>query len=111
MTDGAPKTTIFEFMSALARETGAINLGQGFPDREHAPELLAAAQGCDFHGELRSSTALEAVRAVVRAHVPTLKDVRYFHPDLEAAAALVQEALIANVRENVSAIVVAIQAT
>jgi len=37
-------TTIFEFMSALARETGAINLGQGFPDREHAPELLAAAQ-------------------------------------------------------------------
>ncbi|MBO9499822.1 MAG: aminotransferase [Novosphingobium sp.] len=39
-----PKTTIFEHMSALARETGAINLGQGFPDREHAPELLAAAQ-------------------------------------------------------------------
>ncbi|MDB5458189.1 MAG: aminotransferase class, partial [Caulobacter sp.] len=25
-------TTIFEAMSALARETGAINLGQGFPD-------------------------------------------------------------------------------
>lgn len=44
MTADAPKTTIFEFMSALARETGAINLGQGFPDREHAPELLAAAQ-------------------------------------------------------------------
>lgn len=40
----ARDTTIFEFMSALARETGAINLGQGFPDREHAPELLAAAQ-------------------------------------------------------------------
>jgi len=44
MTDAKPGTTIFEFMSALARETGAINLGQGFPDREHAPELLAAAQ-------------------------------------------------------------------
>ncbi|MET0246560.1 MAG: aminotransferase, partial [Sphingomonas sp.] len=25
-------TTIFEAMSARARETGAINLGQGFPD-------------------------------------------------------------------------------
>ncbi len=25
-------TTVFEVMSALARETGAINLGQGFPD-------------------------------------------------------------------------------
>ncbi|HTM96573.1 MAG TPA: aminotransferase class I/II-fold pyridoxal phosphate-dependent enzyme, partial [Croceibacterium sp.] len=37
-------TTIFERMSALARETGAINLGQGFPDREHAPELLEAAR-------------------------------------------------------------------
>lgn len=44
MSEATPGTTIFEFMSALARETGAINLGQGFPDREHAPELLAAAQ-------------------------------------------------------------------
>ena len=25
-------TTIFEVMSGLARDTGAINLGQGFPD-------------------------------------------------------------------------------
>lgn len=39
-----PPTTIFDRMSALARETGAINLGQGFPDAEHAPELLAMAQ-------------------------------------------------------------------
>jgi N-succinyldiaminopimelate aminotransferase len=30
-------TTIFEVMSALARETGAINLGQGFPD-DNGPE-------------------------------------------------------------------------
>nr|MBA3812383.1 aminotransferase [Caulobacteraceae bacterium] len=30
-------TTIFEVMSGLARETGAINLGQGFPD-EPGPE-------------------------------------------------------------------------
>ncbi len=25
-------TTVFETMSRLARETGAVNLGQGFPD-------------------------------------------------------------------------------
>ncbi len=25
-------TTVFEVMSQMARETGAINLGQGFPD-------------------------------------------------------------------------------
>lgn len=37
-------TTIFERMSALARETGAINLGQGFPDLPEPAELLAAAQ-------------------------------------------------------------------
>ncbi|MBS0473650.1 MAG: aminotransferase [Proteobacteria bacterium] len=37
-------TTVFERMSALARETGAINLGQGFPDLPDPPELIAAAQ-------------------------------------------------------------------
>ncbi|MFT3978572.1 MAG: aminotransferase [Sphingomonas bacterium] len=36
-------TTIFEEMSALARETGAINLGQGFPDAIGPEELLRAA--------------------------------------------------------------------
>jgi N-succinyldiaminopimelate aminotransferase len=37
-------TTIFERMSALARETGAINLGQGFPDLPEPAELLEAAR-------------------------------------------------------------------
>jgi len=36
--------TVFDRVSALARESGAINLGQGFPETEQAPELLAAAQ-------------------------------------------------------------------
>jgi histidine ammonia-lyase len=58
-------------------------------------ELLAAAQGCDFHGDLRSSAALEAVRALLRAHVPTLEDDRYFHPDMEAASALVRSGAVA----------------
>lgn len=40
----APKTSIFERMSALARELGAINLGQGFPDLPEPPELLEAAR-------------------------------------------------------------------
>ncbi|KRA79753.1 aminotransferase [Altererythrobacter sp. Root672] len=39
-----PATTIFDRMSALARELGAINLGQGFPDLPEPPELLEAAQ-------------------------------------------------------------------
>ena len=39
-----PPTTIFERMSGLAREFGAINLGQGFPELPEPPELIAAAQ-------------------------------------------------------------------
>ena len=53
-------------------------------------ELLAAAQGCDFHAPLASSPALERVRALVRAQVPALEDDRYLHPDLVAATALVR---------------------
>jgi aspartate/methionine/tyrosine aminotransferase len=36
-------TTIFERMSARARETGAINLGQGFPDSNGPPDVVDAA--------------------------------------------------------------------
>jgi histidine ammonia-lyase len=53
-------------------------------------ELLAAAQGCDFHSPLASSPALEAVRAALRSWVPPLEQDRYFHPDLEAANDLVR---------------------
>jgi histidine ammonia-lyase len=52
-------------------------------------ELLAAAQGCDFHRPLQSSPSLEAVCALLRRHVPTLEDDRHFHPDLVQAADLV----------------------
>jgi N-succinyldiaminopimelate aminotransferase len=44
MQNQPPKTTVFEYMSGLARELGAINLGQGFPEMEEPPELIAAAQ-------------------------------------------------------------------
>jgi histidine ammonia-lyase len=54
-----------------------------------AIELLAAAQGCDFHGPFRSSAMLEAVRATLRAKVPALDEDRHFSPDIEAAIALV----------------------
>jgi N-succinyldiaminopimelate aminotransferase len=36
-------TTIFTEMSALAERTGAINLGQGFPDEDGPAEVLEAA--------------------------------------------------------------------
>ena len=43
-------TTIFAEMSALAVETGAINLGQGFPDTDGPPEVLDAAVDAIRHG-------------------------------------------------------------
>jgi histidine ammonia-lyase len=52
-------------------------------------ELLAAAQGCDFHKPLASSAMLEAARDLIRRHVPHLDDDRHFQPDLEKAADLV----------------------
>lgn len=59
-------------------------------------ELLAAAQGCDFHAPLRSSPALEAVRAALRREVPGLAEDRYFAPDIEAAARLVSSGAVAD---------------
>ncbi|MEH3053801.1 MAG: aminotransferase class I/II-fold pyridoxal phosphate-dependent enzyme [Patulibacter minatonensis] len=37
------ETTIFTRMSALAEETGALNLGQGFPDEDGPAEVVEAA--------------------------------------------------------------------
>jgi histidine ammonia-lyase len=53
-------------------------------------ELLAAAQGCDFHQPLPSSPSLEAIRKLLRSSVPSLDDDRHFHPDMEKAIALVR---------------------
>ncbi|MBT1155012.1 histidine ammonia-lyase [Aminobacter anthyllidis] len=64
-------------------------------------ELLAAAQGCDFHAPLASSTALEAVRKLVRAQVPHLDDDRHFHPDMEKAIALVRTGAVVKAAANV----------
>ena len=58
-------------------------------------ELLAAAQGCDFHAPLASSPPLEAVRALLRAEAPHLDEDRYMHPDMEAAIALVRSGALA----------------
>ena len=66
-------------------------------------EYLAAAQGCDFHRPLQSSPTLEAVRARLRAEVPTLEEDRYFAPDMAAAIVLVRgDRLTAGVLPGVS---------
>jgi N-succinyldiaminopimelate aminotransferase len=39
----AQPRTIFDVMSTLARELGAVNLGQGFPDEDGSPDVRAFA--------------------------------------------------------------------
>jgi N-succinyldiaminopimelate aminotransferase len=63
-------TTIFTEMSALAARTGAINLGQGFPDTDGPAELIAAA-----HSAMRSGanqyaplTGVPELRAAIADH-------------------------------------------
>jgi N-succinyldiaminopimelate aminotransferase len=48
--DGSPIPTIFAEMSALAVATGAINLGQGFPDEDGPAEVIAAARAAIANG-------------------------------------------------------------
>jgi histidine ammonia-lyase len=55
-----------------------------------AIELLAAAQGIDFHRPLVSSPRLEAVHAEVRKHIPFYDQDRYFAPDITAALELIR---------------------
>jgi len=43
-------TTIFTVMSALALDTGAVNLGQGFPDFDCDPQLVDAVTGAMQRG-------------------------------------------------------------
>jgi len=42
--NGGTRPTIFAEMSDLAERTGAVNLGQGFPDEDGPAEVLAAAR-------------------------------------------------------------------
>ncbi|WLI88522.1 histidine ammonia-lyase [Massilia sp. R2A-15] len=52
-------------------------------------ELLAAAQGIDFHRPLASSGHLEHVHEQLRRQVPFFEADRFFAPDIEAAKQMV----------------------
>jgi histidine ammonia-lyase len=64
-----------------------------------AIELIAAAQGCDFHAPMTSSAPLERVRALLRERVPGLERDRYLAPDIAAAADLVRSGAVARAAE------------
>src|SRR5271165_4377311 len=62
-------------------------------------ELLAAAQGIDFHRPARSSPSLERVHATIRNEVPFYATDRYFAPDIETAKTWVTSGRFASLVE------------
>jgi methionine aminotransferase len=81
ITSRLPKvgTTIFTVMSALATETGAVNLGQGFPDFNCDPALLdhvgdAMREGLNQYPPM---TGVPLLRQRVSDKVATLYGRRY----------------------------------
>lgn len=67
-------TTIFTVMSALASETGAVNLGQGFPDFEGDPRLVDAVVAAMRQGlnQYPPMTGVPALREAIAAKVQAL---------------------------------------
>jgi N-succinyldiaminopimelate aminotransferase len=63
-------TTIFAEMSALAVRTGAINLGQGFPDTDGPAEVAEAAIAAirAGHNQYPPGTGIPELRAAVARH-------------------------------------------
>ena len=63
-------TTVFVEINALAREHGAVNLGQGAPDFDGPPEVLAAAVTAvnSALNQYAPGTGMASVRAAIAAH-------------------------------------------
>ncbi|MFT4288086.1 pyridoxal phosphate-dependent aminotransferase [Nocardioides sp.] len=62
--------TIFTEMSALAASTGAVNLGQGFPDTDGPADVIEAARSALASGanQYAPGPGLPALRAAIAAH-------------------------------------------
>ncbi|HEX3932038.1 MAG TPA: pyridoxal phosphate-dependent aminotransferase [Nocardioides sp.] len=67
--DGIPPT-IFTTMSALALRTGAVNLGQGFPDADGPASVIAAAASAlrDGANQYAPGPGIPALRQAVARH-------------------------------------------
>ncbi len=53
-----------------------------------AIELLAAAQGIEFHAPFATSPSLAAALSAIRARAPSYEEDRFFAPDIDAIVAL-----------------------
>ena len=72
-------TTIFTVMSTLATETGAVNLGQGFPDFECDPKLIDAVTGAMLKGlnQYQPMTGVPVLREAVSRKIAAVYGRQY----------------------------------
>ena len=71
-------------------------------ERALAIELLAGAQGVEFHAPLEPGVGVRAARAAVRELSPRLREDRPLAPDIEAVAAAIRDgSLVAAVETEV----------
>jgi methionine transaminase len=72
-------TTIFSTMSVLALEKNAVNLGQGFPDFECDPQLIAAVTDAMQRGlnQYPPMPGVPALRAQVASKIEALHGMAY----------------------------------
>ncbi|MFG6401777.1 aminotransferase class I/II-fold pyridoxal phosphate-dependent enzyme [Microbacterium sp. P04] len=77
-SDGTVGTTIFAEMSGLAATTGAINLGQGFPDEDGPDAVLDAARRAiaDGANQYAPGRGVPDLLAAVAEHQERFYDVR-----------------------------------
>ena len=77
-------TTIFAEMSSLATETGAVNLGQGFPDTDGPAEVSEAAINAirEGHNQYPPGPGIPELRTAVARHQKRFYDLD-FDPDTE----------------------------
>ena len=71
--------SIFQVMSRLAEEHGAINIGQGFPDFPCAPELVDAVARCmrDGHNQYAPMPGVAVLREALSRKIERLYGRRY----------------------------------
>lgn len=76
-------TTIFAEMTALATRTGAVNLGQGFPDEDGPAEVLEAAVEAlrAGHNQYAPARGVPALRRAIAAH-----QLRHYGLEVDADA-------------------------